>query len=278
MAEITAAAVNALRKKTGLPMMDVKKALTDADGSEDEAIRLLRERGLKILGNRADRETAFGRFGLYASLSAPTGAMVELKCESAPVASNEEFVQLANDLAQQLATGPGAADGEQLLDQASPSKPGMTLRQQRDDLFNRIREVFNVGRIVRLEGPCGGYSHNATTVSGVLLQVEGGTDAAAKDVCMHVAAMRPMGLNKEDVPAADVEKERTILKETALKEGKPANIVDKIVTGQLGNFYAERVLTEQPFVKENKLTVGKYAEQHGMKLVKFIHWELGKSE
>lgn len=194
------------------------------------------------------------------------------------MASNEEFVQLANDLAQQLATGPGAADGEQLLDQASPSKPGMTLRQQRDDLFNRIREVFNVGRIVRLEGPCGGYSHNATTVSGVLLQVEGGTDAAAKDVCMHVAAMRPMGLNKEDVPAADVEKERTILKETALKEGKPANIVDKIVTGQLGNFYAERVLTEQPFVKENKLTVGKYAEQHGMKLVKFIHWELGKSE
>ena len=278
MAEITAAAVNALRKKTGLPMMDVKKALTDAAGNEDEAIRLLRERGLKILGGRSDRETAFGRFGLYATLSAKTGAMVELKCESAPVSTNEEFVQLANDLAKQLATGPGAATAEELLDQASPSKTGMTLREQKDDLFNRIREVFNVGRFVRLEGSCGGYCHNATTVSGVLLEVEGGTDAAAKDVCMHVAAMRPMGLNKEDVPAAEVEKERSILKETALNEGKPVNIVDKIVEGQLRNFYAERVLTEQPFVKENKLTVGKYAEQNGMKLVKFVHWELGKAE
>lgn len=278
MAEITAAAVNSLRKKTGLPMMDVKKALTDAQGNEDEAIRLLRERGLKILGNRSDRETAFGRFGLYASAGASTGAMVELKCESAPVASNEEFVQLANDLARQLATGPGAADAEQLLDQPSPSKPGMTLRQQKDDLFNRIREVFNVGRMVRVEGPCGGYSHNASTVSGVLLEIEGGNDAAAKDVCMHVAAMRPMGLNKEDVPANLVDQERSILRETALKEGKPANIVDKIVEGQLRNFFAERVLTEQPFVKENKITVAKFAEQHGMKLKRFVHWELGKAD
>jgi elongation factor Ts len=278
MAEITAAAVNELRKKTGLPMMDVKKALNDAQGNEEEAIRLLRERGLKILGARSDRETSFGRFGLYVGTSATSGAMVELKCESAPVAANEEFVQLANDLAKQLATGPGAATGEELLDQASPSKPGMTLRQQKDDLFNRIREVFNVGRMVRFDGPCGGYSHNATTVSGVLLQVEGGNDAAAKDVCMHIAAMRPMGLTKEDVPADQVERERGILKEMALKEGKPVNIIDKIVEGQLRNFYAERVLTEQPFVKENKLTVGKFAEQHGMKLVKFVHWELGKSE
>lgn len=93
MAEVTAAAVNELRKKTGLPMMDVKKALHDAAGNEDEAIRLLRERGLKILGSRLDRETSFGRFGLYIGLSASTGAMVELKCESAPVAANEEFIQ-----------------------------------------------------------------------------------------------------------------------------------------------------------------------------------------
>jgi elongation factor Ts len=276
MAEITAAAVNELRKKTGLPMMDVKKALHDAAGNEDEAIRLLRERGLKILGSRLDRETSFGRFGLYIGLSASTGAMVELKCESAPVAANEEFIQLANDLAKQLATGPGAANSEELLNQPSPSKPGITLREQKDDLFNRIREVFNVGRLVRLEGSCGGYSHNATTVSGVLLQVEGGSDAAAKDVCMHIAAMRPVGLNKEDVPSAEVERERAILRETAIKEGKPVNIVDKIVDGQLRNFYAERVLIEQPFVKENKQSVGQFAAQNGMKLVKFVHWELGK--
>jgi len=276
MAEITAAAVNALRKKTGLPLMDVKKALTDAQGNEDEAIRLLRERGLKILSGRSDRETAFGRFGLFADLSKPVGAMVELKCESAPVSSNEEFVQLANDLAAALANNPTVQTAEELLKLPSPSKSGVTLGEQKDDLFNRIREVFNVGRLVRVDGPCGGYSHNASTVSGVLLQVEGSNDAAAKDICMHIAAMRPVGLNKEDVPAAEVEKERDILREMAVKDGKPANVIDKIVEGQLRNFYAERVLSEQAFVKENKLTVGKYAEQNGLKLVKYFHWELGK--
>lgn len=276
MAEITAAAVNALRKKTGLPLMDVKKALTDAAGDENEAIRLLRERGLKILSGRADRETAFGRFGLYADLTKNVGAMVELKCESAPVAANEEFIQLANDLASGVAHNPQVTTADELLKLPSPSKPGMTLGEQKDDLFNRIREVFNVGRFVRLDGPCGGYSHNSSTISGVLLQVEGSNDAAAKDVCMHIAAMRPIGLSKEDVPAADVEREREILRDVAVKEGKPANVIDKIVEGQLRNFYAERVLTEQAFVKENKLTVGKYAEQSGLKLKKFIHWELGK--
>lgn len=276
MAEITAAAVNSLRKKTGLPLMDVKKALTDANGNEDEAVRLLRERGLKILSGRGDRETAFGRFGLYADLTKNVGAMVEFKCESAPVAANEEFVQLANDLASALANNAGVQTAEELLKLPSPSKPGTTLGEQKDDLFNRIREVFNVGRFVRLDGPCGGYCHNSSTISGVLLQVEGSNEAAAKDVCMHVAAMRPIGLSKEDVPAEDVERERNILREVALKDGKPANVVDKIVEGQLRNFYAERVLTEQAFVKDNKQTVGQYAQANGLKLVKFVHWELGK--
>lgn len=276
MAEITAAAVNSLRKKTGLPLMDVKKALTDAQGNEDEAVRLLRERGLKILSGRSDRETSFGRFGLYADLTKSVGAIVEFKCESAPVAANDEFIQLANDLAAALANNASVTTAEELLKLPSPSKAGVTLGEQKDDLFNRIREVFNVGRIARLDGPCGGYCHNSSTISGVLLQVEGTNEAAAKDICMHIAAMRPLGLNKEDVPAADVEKERSILRDVALKDGKPANMVDKIVEGQLRNFFAERVLTEQAFVKDNKMTVGKYAEANGLKIVKFIHWELGK--
>jgi len=276
MAEITAAAVSSLRKKTGLPLMDVKKALTDAQGNEEEAVRLLRERGLKVLSGRSDRETSFGRFGLFANLSKNVGAMVEFKCESAPVAANDEFVQLANDLAAALANSATVQTADDLLNLPSPSKPGQTLREQKDELFNRIREVFNVGRFVRLDGSCGGYSHNSSTIAGVLLQVEGSNDAAAKDICMHIAAMRPVGMNKEDVPAADVEKERSILREVAIKDGKPANVVDKMVEGQLRNFYAERVLTEQAFVKDNKLTVGKYAEQNGLKLVKFVQWELGK--
>jgi elongation factor Ts len=194
MAGITAAQVKDLRERTGLPMMDCKKALSECDGDQQRAIQWLRERGAQVLSKRMDRETSFGRFGIYASFDPPVGAMVELKCESAPVTQNEEFVQLANDLAQQLATGPGAATGDELLAQPSPSKPGMTLGEQKDELFNRIREVFNVGRFERIEGACGSYSHNAATVAGVLLQVEGGTPELAKDVCMHIAAMRPTAL------------------------------------------------------------------------------------
>ena len=252
MAEITAAAVNALRKQTGLPLMDCKKALTETGGDTDAAVKWLRERGAQILGTRSDRETAFGRFGLYTSLDPGVGAMVELKCESAPVAQNEEFIQLADDLARQLALGPGADTADKLLDQPSPSRPTMTLREQKDELFNRIREVFNVGRFARLAGTCGGYSHNAGTVSGVLLQVEGGTDEAAKDVCMHIAAMRPAAMSKEEIDPTLVDKEREILREAALKEGKPANIVDKMVEGALAKFRKEKALMSQIFVVDAK--------------------------
>jgi elongation factor Ts len=277
MAEITAALVRELRDETGLPMMDCKQALVASGGDKEKAKEEMRKKGIKLQEGRGGRETAFGRFGIYAGLDKKAGAIVELKCESAPVAGSAEFIQLANDMAKQLATGPGAATADELLAQPSPSHPGKTLKDIKDDMFNRIREVFNVGRMVRLEGPTGGYSHNAGTVSGVLVQVEGGNDDAAKDVSMHVAAMRPLALNKEEIDPAVVAKEREILREAALAEGKPANIVDKMVEGRLKNFYAEKVLLEQPFVKENSISVGKHAEGHGMKVKKFVHWELGKA-
>ena len=150
----------------------------------------------------------------------------------------------------------------------------MTLAEQKDDLFNRIREVFNVGRMVRIDSACGSYSHNSSTVSGVLLAIEGGNDEAAKGVCMHVAAMRPAGLNKEDIDPEAVEKERAILRESALQEGKPENIVDKMVEGRIRSYFAERVLTEQAYVKEPKISVGQYAKDNGMAIKQFVHWEL----
>lgn len=277
MAEITAALVRELRDETGLPMMDCKQALVAAGGDKEKAKEEMRKKGIKLQEGRGGRETAFGRFGIYAGLDKKAGAIVELKCESAPVAGSAEFIQLANDLAQQLATGPGATTADELLAQPSPSQPGKTLKDVKDDMFNRIREVFNVGRMAKLEGQTGGYSHNAGTVSGVLVQVEGGNDDAAKDVSMHVAAMRPLAVNKEEIDPAIVAKEREILREAALAEGKPVNIVDKMVEGRLKNFYAEKVLLEQPFVKENSVSVGKHAEGHGMKVKKFVHWELGKA-
>ncbi len=174
-----------------------------------------------------------------------------------------------------MATGPGAKTPDELLAQPSPSKPGKTLRDQKDDMFNRIREVFNVGRIARIDGPCGGYA-TTTGTTGVLVEVEGGNDEAAKDVGMHIAAMRPAVVTKEELDPAAVAKEREILSEAARKEGKPENIIDKMVEGRLKNFYAEQVLLEQPFVKDDKQTVGQYAKEHGMKVKRFVRWELGK--
>ncbi len=276
MAEITASLVRELREETGLPMMDCKAALTESKGDKEAAKDALRKKGLKLMESRGGRETSFGRFGIYCGIAEKRGAIVELKCESAPVAGSAEFIQLANDLAKQLALGPGANTADELLDQPSPSQSSKTLRQVKDDMFNRIREVFNVGRFARIDGGTGGYSHNAGTVSGVLVGVEGGSDEAAKDVSMHIAAMRPKAVSKEEVAPDLVAKEREVLRAAALAEGKPANIVDKMVEGRLKNFYAEVALLEQPFVKENSVTVGKHAESKGMKVKKFVHWELGK--
>ncbi|MEM6689780.1 MAG: translation elongation factor Ts [Planctomycetota bacterium] len=279
MAAITASAVKAFRERTGLPMMDCKKALADAGGDEEKAIQLLREKGAALADKRGDRETAFGRFGLYIGTDKEVGAMVELLCESAPVTTNEDFIQLADDLALQLATGPGASTADELLAQPSPSKDGVTLGEQKEEMFNRIREVFNVGRMIKVDGTCGGYMHHSGTTAGVLIHIEGGNDDAAKDVAMHVAAMKPASLDTDSLDSAIVDQEREILKRAALAEGKPENIVEKMVEGRLKNFYAERCLTEQAFVKDDKQSVGDYAKGHGMKLKNFWHWIIGeKSE
>ncbi len=277
MSQITASAVKAFRERTGLPLMDCKKALSDAGGDEEKAIALLREKGKQLADKRSDRETGFGRFGLYIGTDKSTGAMVELLCESPPVTQNEEFIQLANDLAEQLATGPGAATADELLAQPSPSKSGMTLSEQKEDLFNRIREVFRVGRIIRVEGSCGGYSHNAGTIAGVLVQIEGGNDDAAKDVAMHVAAMRPEALSEDELDPEMIAKEREFLRAAAMNEGKPENIVDKIVDGRIKQFIAERALLYQPFVKDDKQTVEEYAKSHGMTVKAYWHWVLTAS-
>ncbi len=275
MAEITAAAVRTLRERTGLPMMDCKKALQETGGDTDKAVELLRKAGAKMMEKRAGRATIAGRIAVYLAADGHVGTMVDLRCESAPVANNEHFVQLANDLALQLAAGPGAASPEALLAQPSPSKAAPTLKQQFDDLNNRIREVFKVERIVRIDGRCGGYAHH-NGAAGVLLQFEGGTIELAKDICMHVAAMRPTVVYKEELDPAVVAKEREILAAAARQEGKPEKIIEKMVEGRLHNFYAECCLAEQPFVKDDKKTVGQVAQEAGMKLVRFVRWELPK--
>jgi len=275
MAEITAAMVMRLREKTQLPMMDCKKALQESGGDEEAALRQLRESGKKIMAMRQDRSTEEGRLATYASINPPVGAMIELQVESAPVAQNDEVVALANDLAKQLATGPGAKTPDELWKQPAPSKKGTTLGQWKDDLENKMREVFRMTRIHRIDAPSAGFVHMAKI--GVLVHVEGGSDELAKDIALHIAAQNPKATNIEDLDKSLVEKERAILTEQAKKEGKPENIIGKMIEGRMRNFYAEHVLAEQPFVKDDKQTVGKIAGAGGMKLVKFIRWQLGET-
>lgn len=275
MAEITAAMVKQLRDDTQLPMMECKKALNEAGGDVEAAKQALREAGKKFMGKRQDRETEEGRIGVYSSVTDGVGAMVELQCESAPVANNEEFIELANDLAKQLATGPGAATAEELWAQPSPSKAGQTLEFQRDEIQNKIREVFRIARLERIDAACGAFVHMAKI--GVLVEVEGGNDELAKDVSMHVAAMNPKAATKDDLDPELVAAERATLTEAARKEGKPENIIEKMIDGRMRNFYAEAVLEEQPFVRDEKQTVGALAKSGDMKLVRFVRWQLGEA-
>jgi elongation factor Ts len=203
------------------------------------------------------------------------GAMVELQCESAPVAANQEFIRLADDLARQLATGPGSKTPEELWTQSSPSRPGMTLEDQRDELQNKIREVFRIARLERFDAPSGGFVHMAKI--GVLLEVEGGNDQLAKDVSLHIAAMNPKATVKEDLDPELVNRERELQKDRARQEGKPENIIEKMIEGRMKNFYAENVLEEQPYVKDESQTVGGIAKAGGMKLKRFVRWQLGET-
>jgi elongation factor Ts len=281
MAEITAAAVMALREKTGLPMMECKKALQECGGNTDQAVEWLRKQGVKTQSMRADRETSCGRLAVYADAAKGVGTIIEFKCESPPVAGSPDFKDLANDIAKTLALGPGAKSPDELMAQKSQAHPDKTLGELKDDLFNRMREVFELSRIKRVDAACGGYAHHDGS-KAALVEIAGNVGAAnagevAKDIAMHVVALAPQAVRKEDLDPAVVEKEREILSEAARKEGKPENIIAKMIEGRLRNFFSQCVLLEQPFVKDDKQTVGQLAKAAGLEVKSVENWKLGGS-
>jgi elongation factor Ts len=282
MAAITAAAVMALREKTGLPMMECKKALAECGGDTEQAVDWLRKQGVKTQALRADRETSMGRLAIFTDLEKGVGTLIELKCESAPVAGSPDFKDFVNDIAKTLALGPGAASPEELLDQKSQAHPEKTLRELKDDLFNRMREVFELARICRIDAPCGGYAHHDGS-KAALVEISGettGSTAAevAKDVAMHIVALSPQAIVKEDLDQKVVDKERDILTEAAKQEGKPDNIIQKMIEGRLRNFFSQCVLLEQPFVKDDKQSVGKLVKSAGLEVNRMEHWKIGSGD
>lgn len=268
MADITAAMVKSLRDKTQLPMMDCKRALQEADGDEEKAIDILRKSGKAKMSGRADRETAEGRIEVYKGANGVT-AMIELQCESAPVASNAQFVELAKNIAKQLAEGPGAATPDELLAQGD-------LRLQYDDLMNKIREVFKLPRILRLEGSVGSYVHHDFK-TGVLLEVEGDAPEVANQICMQVCAMRPKAVSADDLDPEVLKKEREIAEEQTrnANAGKPDNIIAKIVEGRVKAVLKEICLLDQAFIMDASKSVGDVANSAGLKVKKFHRWGVG---
>lgn len=278
MAEISAEAVRALRAKTDLPLMDCKRALTEANGDENVAIDILRKAGLKAATKRADNATEEGRFIVATAADGSAAALVELLCESAPVTKSDDFLSFGAQCAAQALNGPGAANGEELLKQAAPSNPGQTLGEVLLDVINRIREKIVVGRVWKVAGPVGGYVHHDGKTA-VLFRASGaGKLEVLKDVAMHIAALRPTVTLASEVDPALVAAERTRLTEESKATGKPANIIEKMVEGRIKTFYKDNgVLVEQLFAKDDTVTVGKALADAGYTAVGFNRVVLGQA-
>jgi len=276
MAEISAALVMALREKTGLPLMDVKKALAEAGGDEVKAIEILKGQFGKVMEKRAANPTEEGR--IFATLNSETGegAMVELQCESAPVSSNDEFIALGEALVAQLLQGPGAATPDELLTQSAPG--GGTLREKFEDVVNKIREKLVVARVIRVPGPVGAYVHHDHKTAALMqAEGEGKETGILRDVAMHVAALKPVVTLVEELDPAVVKAERDRLGAEARQTGKPENIVEKIVDGRMKVFYKDDagVLVEQAFAKDETKTVSQVLAEKGLNAKAFTLWVLG---
>jgi elongation factor Ts len=279
MAEITASAVKALRDRTNLPMMDCKKALAETDGDMEKAIRWLREKFRGATVKFADRETAEGRIGAFVDPAAQVGGIIEMRCETAPSANNDLFVALAQDLAKQVAL-KGAKTPEELLAQPFIGG-GKSVTERIHDVFGAIRENMKPARMTQFKGLVGSYVHHDGS-SGAMVLVEGtkAEPQILRDVSMHITATRPAYARREDVPAEIVQREMEIAKSQIAADpknaSKPANIIEKIAEGKMKTWYAENVLNEQPFVKDESKTVGALLQSAGLKLAKFVRYKVGE--
>lgn len=272
--DVTAQMVMALRGKTGLSMMECKKALVESGGDENKAMEWLRKRGLAKAGEMTERAASEGRVAVYIDAASGRAGMVELRCETEPVASTPDFIKLANACAQ-VAAGLDNPTPEQVLDSPMPGGDGRKVRELWDEVFNRVRENLQLARVGSIKGSIGHYVHHNAKV-GVLVDMSAPCrDDAKADVCMHIAAMRPPYVHREEVPASLIAEQRERAAEQV--KGKPANIIDKIIDGKLNTWFAEIVLHEQPFAKDDKKTVGQFlgGVQPGLKVNRFLRYQVG---
>jgi elongation factor Ts len=273
--------VKELREQTGAGMMDVKSALTEAQGNMEEATKILRKKGLAAAGKKAGRVTAEGV--IEALVTGNTGVLVEVNCETDFVGRTENFRAFASQLAGVVAASK-AATVDELLEDKWPA--GGTVGEKVTEMIASIKENITVRRFARYEAPAGAsigtYIHGGGKI-GVMVEIAGDkAGSVARDIAMHIAAAEPRFLSRGDVTQKDLDTEREIAREQALKSGKPENIVEKMVTGKMEKFYGEACLLEQPYIRDDKSTVTQYLQKQGKEagctyvVTRFTRYKLGE--
>ncbi|EKQ53962.1 MULTISPECIES: translation elongation factor Ts [unclassified Clostridium] len=286
MANISAQLVKELREMTGAKMMDCKKALVETEGDLDKAVEFLREKGLADAAKKSGRVAAEGVVKTYISADKKTGAVLEFNCETDFVALNEEFVDFADKLAK-IVTETSVATVEELLNQKFDGEA--TISESLKALIAKLGENMTIRRFTKFsveKGIVKSYIHGGGRI-GVLVEVSCEKDSevldeVAKEVCMQIAAANPLFLGKDDVDTESMEKEKEIYRVQALNEGKPENIVEKMVIGRIQKYFKEVCLLEQPWVKDGDKTITKFLEEKSkevgspVKVTRFVRYERGE--
>jgi elongation factor Ts len=283
MATIDAAAVKKLREMTNAGIMDCKGALTDAGGDFDEAVKILREKGIASAGKKADRVAADGTVGVYVAEDGKRAALVEVNCETDFVARNEKFQELASQLAQQVAQSQ-SADVQALLTEPFAGDSGKTVEEHVKESISTIGENIVIGRLAAFQtanGVIASYVHTDGK-QAALVEVDGEvSDTArelARNVAMQAVAMKAPYLHRDHVPADVIEGEKHIYRQQAAGEGKPEAMLDKIAEGRLNKFYGQNTLLEQESIHDSKKTVQQLLKDAGnVQVTRFVRYKVGEA-
>ncbi|MQA93596.1 MAG: elongation factor Ts [Streptosporangiales bacterium] len=278
MANFSAQDVKRLRQYTGAGMMDSKKALEEADGDFDAAVEVLRKKGAKDVGKRAERTAAQGLVTLH-RVAPDSAVLLELNCETDFVAKLDRFQDLAVEIAAYVAENR-PADVAALL--SSEIQPGKTVQALIEETSATIGEKLELRRFAQFEGgPVQSYLHKSDPglppTLGVLVQLDADNPEVGTEIAQQIAALAPKYLSRDDVPEDVIANERRIAEEITRNEGKPEQAIPKIVEGRLGGFFKDVTLLEQPFVKDNKTPVRRVLSDAGVNVTRFVRFKVGQA-
>lgn len=271
---ISAALVKELRDRTSAGMMECKKALVETDGDIEAAVEYLRKTGIAKADKKADRTAAEGLIVIQTSDDAKSAAMVEVNCETDFVAKDDSFQKFANEVAS-IVLNKAPGDVEALL--AATMQGGDSVQDSVKGLIAKIGENMSVRRFINHQssnGVLGSYSHGSRI--GVLVEISGGDEELCKDIAMHIAASKPVCISAEQVSNELIEKEKEIFSAQAAESGKPADIIEKMVSGRINKFLKEITLLGQPFVKDPDTTIEKLLKNKGAEVLFFSRYEVGE--